>query len=492
MVLYLSGHDFAYELENVARMFMRDVRVEKRAPKKADRTGDWAQLRRARTGGEYMLLCSVRCGVFSAAKTQKLPVSAGDAECELALAQMLYDLLCSLTSTSPPWGVMTGIRPAKFVGAMLRQGMRDTDILWRLETRCRVSADKAALCLETAKTSEAVAALNTPRSFSLYAAIPFCPTRCAYCSFVSKSVERDKSLIAPYVDALCGELALVGGEAARLGLRLESVYIGGGTPTTLSAPQLEQLTRAIADSFDLSAAREYSVEAGRPDTIDADKLDVLRRAGVTRLSINPQTANDEVLRALGRRHTAADIERSFRLAREAGFDNINADLIAGLPGDTLESFAHTLSWLRTLGPENVTVHALTLKRASRLNEDGTAASPDAAAMVDLAGRELPAWGLRPYYMYKQKGTVDNLENTGYALPGKECLYNVYIMDELHTILACGAGAVTKLVDQRGGLIRRIFNYKYPAEYLAGCEEIRRRKGGIREFYESNIQTESTL
>ncbi|MEA4912251.1 MAG: coproporphyrinogen dehydrogenase HemZ [Oscillospiraceae bacterium] len=482
MVLYLSGHDFGYELENVARIFCREVRVEKRAPKRADKTGDWAYLRRAAIADGYALLCDVHLDVFNAARKQRL--SGGDKACELALAQMLYDILCSLTSTSPPWGVVTGIRPAKYVGALLKRGLSDREILWELETAHRVSSRKASLCLHTAKASEAVARLNGPRSFSLYVAIPFCPTRCAYCSFVSKSVERDRSLIAPYVDALCRELAAAGAQTR--GLRLESVYIGGGTPTTLDAAQLTQLAGAIRENFDLSTSREFTVEAGRPDTIDAERLAALKAAGVTRISINPQTANDDVLRALGRRHTAADVEESFLLARAAGFDNINADLIAGLPGDTLDSFRRTLAWLRALAPENVTVHALTLKRASRLNENGMAASPDAAAMVELANDTLPAWGLHPYYMYKQKGTVDGLENTGYARTGTECLYNVYIMDELHTIVACGAGAVTKLVDQRSGLIRRIFNYKYPAEYLTGFAEILRRKRGVGEFYESHV------
>ena len=391
-----------------------------------------------------------------------------------------------MTGITPPWGVITGIRPAKFVGEMLKSGMTEEEVYDRLLSRYRVSDDKARLCLSTARASARVEAMNGDKSFSLYLSIPFCPSRCAYCSFVSKSVERDRALVEPYVEALCKEVAYSGAIAKELGLKLETVYIGGGTPTVLTADQLRRLTDAIAENFDLSAVREYSVEAGRPDTITRDKLEVIKAAGVTRLSVNPQTANDEVLKKLGRKHTAADTAESFALAREIGFDNINADLIAGLPGDDAESFARTLDWLLEMEPENITVHALTVKRASNLNENRIAPADDAAAMVDLAGRLLPQRGYHPYYMYKQKATVDNLENTGYAKDGYDGLYNVYIMDELHTIIACGAGAVTKMKNQATGRIERIFNYKYPAEYLEGFGEMLKRKDGLKRFYEGNL------
>ena len=288
-----------------------------------------------------------------------------------------------------------------------------------------------------------------------------------------------------YVEALCGELKHTSGIAKDLGLEMQTVYIGGGTPTVLSAEELRILTGAIAECFGAPTEGEYSVEAGRPDTITEEKLLVLKEAGVTRISINPQTANDTVLAAVGRRHTAADIERCYELARRLGFDNINADLIAGLPGDDLESFKHSVVWAaETLAAENITVHALTLKRASFLREtESEIFSPDASDMVDYAQRELTERGYLPYYMYRQKGTVDSLENTGYAKPGTECLYNLFIMDELQSIIACGAGAVTKLRDSRTDRIERIFDLKYPQDYLDRYEDMLARKDGIRDFYE---------
>lgn len=480
MTVFIEGHNFAYETENVARMFTRDVTVTTGRPADDER-GDYAWLYRTQNCEATELGCVVCWGGMSAEKAIAVSPKDSDKENELALATLLYDAMYALTGFRPPWGVITGIRPAKFAGNMLREMDADA-VERRLVERYRVSEKKAKLCVQTAQKSAEIAAMNDEKSYSLYVSIPFCPTRCSYCSFVSKSVERDRQLVEPYLDKLIEELKVSAEIAKDLGLKLETAYIGGGTPTTLSAPQLERLCAAIADYYPLSSAREFSVEAGRPDTIDEDKLRVLKDAGVTRLSINPQTANQHVLDAIGRKHTAADIERCYEQARRAGFDNINADLIAGLPQDDLAGFAYSLDWILGMRPENITVHALTLKRASNMTEERRGASADAAAMVDLAYDRLSAKGYLPYYMYKQKGTVDNLENTGYALPGYDCLYNVYIMDELHTIIACGAGAVSKMKNQKSGLIKRVFNYKYPKEYIEGFEEILSRRKGITDFY----------
>ena len=268
---------------------------------------------------------------------------------------------------------------------------------------------------------------------------------------------------------------------------MQTVYIGGGTPTVLSADELVQLTQAVDNCFGMPADVEYCVEAGRPDTISREKLEVLKSAGVSRISINPQTGNDFVLQKVGRRHTAAQIEECYRLAREIGFDNINADFIAGLPGDDIESFRNSMTWaLDVLKPESITVHALTLKRASRMRENQSEIfSPDAALMVDYAQEVLVDAGYAPYYMYRQKGTVDSLENTGYAKPGYECLYNLFIMDEVQSIIACGAGAVTKLMDPKSNLIERVFDLKYPQEYLDRFDEMLQRKQYIKEFYDDH-------
>lgn len=482
MRVFIDGHTFGYELENVARMFGPATAAETGKPSD-DCAEDYAWCWRTDNCESVELGCRASLGGKTAERREAVSPKETDKECELRLAKLLWHSLSELTGRAPAWGVITGIRPAKFAGTLLESETPD-EVRSLLQGRYLVSEDKASLCVETAEAGAKIARTNTPRSYSLYVSIPFCPTRCSYCSFVSKAVDRDRALVGPYLDRLCEELRETARIAKSLRLRLESVYIGGGTPTTLSAAQLDQLTDTINRSFPMGEAREFSVEAGRPDTITPEKLAVLQRAGVGRLSINPQTANPRVLEAIGRRHTPDDIERSFSEAREAGFDNINADLIAGLPLDDLPSFAYSLDWLLGLAPENITVHALTLKRASRMTEQQDRASADAAKMVAHAYRALRQNGYAPYYMYKQKGTVDSLENTGYSKPGFECLYNVYIMDELHTILACGAGAVTKMKNQDSGLITRIFNYKYAKEYLDGFDEILRRKEGIQTFYES--------
>ena len=288
----------------------------------------------------------------------------------------------------------------------------------------------------------------------------------------------------PYVDKLCEELTAIRRTADRAGLHIRTFYIGGGTPTSLNAPQLEQLMSHIAKTFDLAKLDEYTVEAGRPDCTDAEKLRIIKKYGATRISINPQTFSDTVLQNIGRRHTAQDIIDCFAAARAAGHTNINMDLIAGLPGDTVEGFAASLRQAISLAPENITVHTLTLKRASNIVvEHRTADYADVAAMLDSCSMLAEA-GYRPYYMYRQKGTLQNLENIGWAKPGFECLYNIYIMEEVHTILSAGAGGSTKLVipGQRRGKIERIFNFKYPTEYIDRFAELLDRKKAVEDFY----------
>lgn len=479
--LYIQGHPFRYEMENVARAFARDVCVTEGLPRPEDE--QYIFLRRTAERGQTRLLCVVKTYYFKAYKDSWLSLDAPDGACETELARMLYDVLCLTVDNPPAWGIVTGVRPAKYAAGMLAGGQSAEEVQWNLCANHRVASRKAALAIKTAGNGMRLARENTPRSYSLYVSIPFCPTRCSYCSFISKTVDRDRGLTDAYLDALCKELKETAWIARRLNLKLETVYIGGGTPTVLSAPQLERLCGAVGGEFDVASAREYAVEAGRPDTITPQKLGILKRAGVTRLSVNPQTGNDAVLAAIGRAHTAVDIERAFAQARAAGFSCINADIIAGLPRDDSADFARTMSWILGLAPENITLHALTLKRASGMREYGGQAARDASDMVDYATTLLEKHAYIPYYMYKQKGTVDGLENTGWALPGTECLYNVYIMDELRTVLACGAGAVTKLVNLRDADIRRVYNYKYPAEYLSGFDRLMRRKKEIDAFYE---------
>jgi len=313
--------------------------------------------------------------------------------------------------------------------------------------------------------------------------IPFCPTRCAYCSFVSHSVKKSMKLVAPFFDALMEEIDATAAQVKALGLVPVSIYMGGGTPTTLSAEQLDILLTKLKTVFDLSAVRENTVEAGRPDTITMEKLEVLKKHGVSRISVNPQTMTDSVLEAIGRKHTARDILDAFAMVRQVGGMAINMDLIAGLPTDTPESFRSTMDAVMELAPENITVHTLSLKKGARLMDEGGDIPTPASVkeMVDYAHALLREGGYEAYYLYRQKNMSGGFENTGWCKPGYENLYNIFIMEELCSIIAMGAGGSTKLV-RPDGKIERIFAPKYPNEYIANIAKTCADKNKICEFH----------
>ena len=398
----------------------------------------------------------------------------------------LYNCFTEITGYFPDWGILTGVRPAKLFSRLCDKMGNDSAAEYFLE-ELKVKPHKISLCKEAVKGEKQITDLSGAESFSLYISMPFCPSRCSYCSFVSHSVERSEKLIPHYVELLCEEIKYTAEIANKIGLKLSTVYIGGGTPTTLTAEQLEILMTTIKENFNINDALEYTVEAGRPDTITREKLRVIKKGGATRISINPQTMNDSVLEVIGRRHTAGQTVEAYNLAVEEGFTNINMDLIAGLPTDTFEGFRNTLDKVLELNPQSVTIHSLSMKRASNLTANDELpeieAGKTAALMVDYGRKTLTENGIAPYYMYRQSKTVGNLENVGYAKTGFECLYNVYIMDETHTILGCGASAVTKLREPNGQFISRIFNFKYPYEYIDRFSELKDRKKGVFEFYE---------
>lgn len=480
------GQDFRYELEKLIRIFLPFEKISFFNTEVLD-TRTAIAVREVQDG-ITTLSARVLLDGAEAAFSERVSETDEDYEktCERVLAVQLYKCFVQLTGYVPKWGILTGVRPAKLFSRLCDQlGEQGAEEYFKNELK--VSENKLSLCREAVAGEKQVTSLSRPDSFSLYLSVPFCPTRCHYCSFVSHSVDGAKKLIPQYVELLCEELR----ETARLArenkLRLETVYIGGGTPTTLSAEQLKTVMDTVREGFDLSAVREYTVEAGRPDTVTPERLKAIKLGGATRISINPQTMQDDVLENIGRRHTAEQTADAFRIARELGFDNINMDLIAGLPGDTMEGFVDTLEKVLALDPESVTVHSLSMKRASTLSTGGrlpeVEAGKLASEMVDHARRVLTENGIVPYYMYRQSKTVGNLENVGYAKKGYECLYNVYIMDETHTILACGASAVTKLREPQGDYIERIFNFKYPYEYINRFDEQINRKKGITDFYE---------
>ena len=408
-----------------------------------------------------------------------------DDDNELVSAQLLYKLLCDFTGLTQPWGILTGVRPVKLLRRLAEESNEEQAVK-KFEKDFFVSNEKIALSRETEHNERKILELSKPESFSLYVGIPFCPSRCSYCSFVMASIERAEKLIEPYTKLLCEEIKRTAEIANKLGLRLETVYFGGGTPNTLSAEQLDTVLRTVNKSFDMSTCREFTVEAGRPDTIDIAKLLALKENKVDRISINPQTVNDEVLKTIGRKHTAQQFFDAFELARKCGFDNINTDLIAGLPTDTPESFKNSLDSIVRLNAECITVHTLCMKRASRLTTEGVTLdlqqARDAREMLAYTQNILGQNEYIPYYMYRQSRMVGNLENVGWSKKGFESLYNVYVMDETHTILACGSGGVTKLKRNNPDYLERIFNFKYPYEYIDRFDELIQRKSGIMQFY----------
>lgn len=486
MQLHLFGGVSRYEPENICRLFLPHERMELCDTAEAPTDGVFAS---AGIDGDTAV-CRLKLGAFDrtlrAAVTKDDPLLAlWGKPAEFAVSKLLYTLFCALFDTAQPWGMLTGVRPVKLLRRLVQAVGEEAACRYFCET-LRCSEEKTQLARRTLHAEDAILALSAPMSCSLYISVPFCPTRCSYCSFVSQTTERSQHLIPQYTELLCREIEATGDIVRRLGLRTESVYIGGGTPTTLSAPQLEAVMAATARAFDLSTVREYTVEAGRPDTVTRDKLRAIKAGGATRLSINPQTLSDKVLAAIGRRHTVAQFFEAFSLAREEGFDHINTDLIAGLPDDTRDGFKASLDGILELSPESVTVHTLSMKRASHLVIQGREdydAGGDTPHMVSYAAERLSACGYHPYYLYRQSRCVGNQENTGWSKDGHDGLYNVFMMDETHTVLGCGAGAVTKLKCPNSEHLERVFNFKFPYEYNDRFADMLARKQQVVSFYE---------
>ncbi len=483
MNLYYINHSFRYEAEKLLRLFFPLEKII-----------EYTQLNETeedylltRIDGEDELLLIAELSLNGEIKTKTKSVEKTECEdLELELLLMAYDLLCEMCDFTPKWGILTGVRPSKLIVKRISQYDEENARDWFLNTY-KVSPEKTELAINVAKRELKIIEKAGEKSFSLYISIPFCPTRCSYCSFVSHSINSEKAqnLIPNYIGKLLEELTFTAQRAKENGLRLTSVYWGGGTPTTLSADELDRILAHIENTFDLSECLEYTVEAGRPDTITKEKLDVLKKHNVGRISINPQTFSDSVLNAIGRRHTTAQTEEKFLLAKNVGFDAINMDLIAGLPTDTIENFKNSVNRAVELGADNITVHTLALKRSSTIvteNECDEVTDKDIMEMLDYAEKTLSANGYFPYYMYRQSKALGNLENVGWCKDGKECFYNVLMMEEYQSIFSVGAGAVTKLRTEDGSIIERIFNFKYPFEYISRFDEIIDKKERMSSFY----------
>ena len=383
-----------------------------------------------------------------------------------------YDAAVGCLGKEPPWGALTGVRPVKLPTRDMLSGMTREEAGAHLQNYFRVSTSRAELALDCAEASMNARASLKEDEISLYIGIPFCPTRCAYCSFISADRKGAAKLIAPYLDALCREVEVAGEMLRSVGKYVKTIYIGGGTPTTLTAEQLTRLMDAVRRSIDLSRCVEYTVEAGRPDTITAEKLAVIKEYGGDRVSVNPQTMRDEVLHAMGRAHDAQAIRDAWELVKESGISVTNMDLIAGLPKDDFEGFKASLDEVVEMNPANITVHTLALKKSAALYQARPVlpSGKEVAAMLDYAWETLAAHGYVPYYLYRQKYMSGSFENVGWCKPGTENLYNICMMEELHSVLSLGAGGITKLTDGSGKL-SRLNNPKYAVEYLSAFESV---------------------
>ena len=470
MKIKLLGNSETYAVRDIVRLFVPMQKYE------------------FVSGTDYDVLASYENGeYFAEYKTENKIFSYSVKDENYSKNKLKFCLFKAMSKAffqKPPWGILTGIRPTKTVREMIDLGYNDEKIAHILKNDFLVDKNKINLSLMCAHNENKIIKSIKDNTVSLYISIPFCPTRCYYCSFISQSLAYSKNLVEPYLERLKYEIKECAHLLKRYGKVIDSVYIGGGTPTTLSEYQLDELINTLYSEFDLSKIREFTVEAGRPDTINKEKLAVLKKNNVGRISINPQTFNDKTLKIIGRSHTAKDAEEKFYLAREMGFNHINTDIIAGLYGENFYDFEKTLEKIQNLDPEIVTVHTLCVKKGSYLAEKYdyfSTPATETSKMLDFAADTLIKSKKFPYYMYRQKNMAGNLENIGFCKNDCECIYNVAIMQEVQTNVALGAGASTKLIC--GDKIERAFNVKEVSEYIKRTDEMINRKMSL---FENNI------
>ena len=465
MELTLSGHDDRYAIEQL-QMALFGVDSPGHAVSALHRGKTWLTAVTKITVGDKTTQAVRR--IKAETETVRLR--------RQCLQQCYYRAALKHLPEAPPWGALAGVRPTKISTKHLLEGGSAKSADRLLRDVYYVTAPRRELAIDCSQSTVAAAAKLEKQDVSLYVGIPFCPTRCAYCSFVSRSIGKRTELLTPYLEALQKELMLTGKLLANSGRTVRTIYIGGGTPTTLSSTQMADLLDSIRDAFDLSRCLEFTVEGGRPDTLDAEKLRTIRQHGADRMSINPQTMQDNVLRLSGRPHTGADVLRSYQQAVDAGFSAINMDLIAGLPGDSYDSFCRSLDTVAQLNPANITVHTLALKKGADLFERRVALPlwQEVSHMVEYANSSLRTLGYKPYYLYRQKYMSGSFENVGWSREGFDCLYNIYMMEELHTILSLGGGGMNK-VNLPDGTLQRFHNPKFPEQYIDQLDSVLKQK-----------------
>jgi len=465
MKLTLIGHDDRYAVEQL-QMALFPEGTEGEATSTLHRDAIW-------------LTATAKITVNGKTAAASRRIKAADETVRLrrrALQQSYYLAATQLLPCLPAWGALAGVRPTKITTKHMLEGGTPKSADKLMKDIYYVTDDRRKLAVDCSISTVNAAKLLEPSDLSLYVGIPFCPTRCTYCSFVSRTIGKKTELLNPYLEALLKELEITGRLLADSGKRVRTIYIGGGTPTTLTTAQMAYLLDAIRDSFDLSRCIEFTVEGGRPDTLDAEKLRTIYNHGADRMSINPQTMEDHVLKACGRPHKAADVIRAYGEAVDAGFKAINMDLIAGLPQDNFDGFRRSLDAVAALNPANITVHTLALKKGADLFEkrEGLSSAEAVTAMVDYANATLRSLGYKPYYLYRQKYMSGSFENVGWSRDDLDCLYNIYMMEEIHTILSLGGGGMNK-VNFPDGSLKRFHNPKFPEQYIEMIDDVCKQK-----------------
>lgn len=479
LLLFQTGIERIYELENVLQIFVSGSKLHS-AEDDVSFDGlknqfDIAlKLIGTNTNIQFEI---VDLGVL--VKRTLFVFSGNSKEDKVEFKRILYMLLSDYYTPLSKWGILVGIRPVKIVHELLDEGIPEDALLKILTTKYLVNEEKASLMMEIAKRERPHITPYDPDLISLYVCIPFCPTRCLYCSFPSNDLKQKGKKVPEYLQKLEEEIRVATAHIYSIGKKIDCIYIGGGTPTSIRAVELKSLLTVISENVKMEDLKEYTVEAGRPDTIDNEKLNIMKQYGVDRICINPQTMNEETLVTIGRSHNSQSIIEVMEIARNVGFKTINMDLIMGLPGESAVHSQKTVARIMALDPENITIHTLAVKRASRLNEDREryelAHDEIVSEMMALADQHLRNCGLTPYYMYRQKKMIGHLENVGYAKAGHESLYNMRIMEEKHSIVACGAGAVSKLCEPKENRFERVANFKGLEDYLDRFDEILAKK-----------------
>ncbi len=473
MKLYLSGHDDRYAIEQLQLALFPDETME---PTDELFDGDGAVS--ALFCGKTWLTATahIRLNGKSAKAVRRMRAELADIPSRRRLVQNAYYDAAVKLRTPPDWGSLSGVRPTKLTTKYMLAGSSAAAAEKMLEETYHVSPARSRLCAECSSATLDAASRLRENDISVYIGIPFCPTRCAYCSFVSAGIEKAGKLIEPFLDALEREIIHVGTLLKASNKRIRTLYIGGGTPTTLTTSQMDRLMHTVSEHFDLTELIEYTVEGGRPDTLSLNKLKTIRSNGCDRMSINPQTMNDEVLALIGRKHTSEQTKFAFEAAKKAGFEGINTDLIAGLPQEDEASFAESLTQVLALEPTNITVHTLAMKKGADLffARMGLPTAEAVRRMLDGAERQLRERGYRPYYLYRQKYMSGSFENIGWCKPGFEGLYNIYMMEEMHSIISLGGGAMTK-INLPDGTLERFHNPKFPQQYIERIDDILAQK-----------------